>query len=428
VQLQTAIVRIITILILSIITFKLVFSTAPIKLACGNMVLRYTKHLQLFNRKQLGRPEFHKYLKPTTYSTRPLSSSTPTKGRIAMTATQKAINRAFSALLQKVTQQYKRPLQTTDRYIIFSDHHKGARNDADDFLPCEHTYLAALEHYWAKGYSLIVLGDAEELWEEKAKDVIAAYRNVFTSEARFHQENRYIRVYGNHDDNWRSPKQVKKYLDPLFPNIQVQDGILFEYNGDDGLSGQLFLTHGHQGTLDSDALAWFSRIWLPLYRELQILTGLGKTTPAKDACLRAAHDTKMYRWTSTQKNQILIVGHTHRPIWSSRTHLEKLLNELYALRQKYAQNPSPEAEAEIAHLKAEIKRREEKYPPCTDTIKTKPSYFNTGCCRFEDGDITGIELDNGQIRLIKWTQDGPEFARKILEETPLSEVFFFLDS
>jgi UDP-2,3-diacylglucosamine pyrophosphatase LpxH len=344
-----------------------------------------------------------------------------------MPATQKAINRAFGSLLNRLTQQ-KRPLRGDGRYIIFSDQHKGARNDADDFLPCEHTYLAALDHYLAEGYTLIILGDAEELWEEKASDVMAAYENVFQSEARFYKDERYLRVYGNHDDKWRSPRQVKKYLDRFFPGIEVLDGILFEFTDEDGTTGELFLTHGHQGTLDSDALAWFSRIWLPLYREFQILTGLGKTSPAKDACLRSDHDTKMYRWTRTQQNKLLIVGHTHRPIWSSRTHLEKLLNQLYELRQKNKENPSPATEAEIAHLKSEIKRREEKYPPCTDTIKTRPSYFNTGCCRFEDGDITGIELFDGQIRLIKWTKKGDEFVRQNLEETPLSEVFFFLDS
>ena len=76
-----------------------------------------------------------------------------------MSATQKAINRAFDSLLQKVNQQSKRPLHDTDRYIIFSDHHKGARNEADDFRPCEHTYLAALDYYLAEGYTLIVLGE-----------------------------------------------------------------------------------------------------------------------------------------------------------------------------------------------------------------------------------------------------------------------------
>lgn len=343
-----------------------------------------------------------------------------------MPVSQKALNKALDRALQKVKQQNHHSLQADSRYIIFSDHHKGARNAADDFLPCEPTYLAALDYYWENGYTLIILGDAEELWEEKARDVLAAYQNVLASEARFHEAGRYIRVYGNHDDNWRSEKQMKKYLDPIFPGIQVHDGLLLTYSDAAGTTGAIFLTHGHQGTLDSDLLAGFSRLWLPLYRQFQILTGIGKTTPAKDACLRAEHDTKMYLWSRTQQNTILIVGHTHRPVWSSRTHLEKLLNQLYALINQDAALRPPDYEAQVAHLKSEIKRREEKYPPCTDTIKTRPSYFNTGCCRFKDGDITGIELDEGQIRLIKWDGKEGTFARKALEETALSEIFFFL--
>jgi hypothetical protein len=67
-----------------------------------------------------------------------------------------------------------------------------------------------------------------------------------------------------------------------------------------------------------------------------------------------------------------------------------------------------------------------KYPPRTDIIKTQPSYFNTGCCRFKDGDITGIEIEDGQIRLIKWGGEDENIARTIFEQTHLSEVFFFL--
>src|SRR4029078_1358031 len=52
-----------------------------------------------------------------------------------------------------------------DKFIIFSDQHKGAKNGADDFMICEPNYLAALDYYYDKGYLLIALGDCEELWE-----------------------------------------------------------------------------------------------------------------------------------------------------------------------------------------------------------------------------------------------------------------------
>jgi hypothetical protein len=46
----------------------------------------------------------------------------------------------------------------------------------------------------------------------------------------------------------------------------------------------------------------------------------------------------------------------------------------------------------------------------------KPSYFNTGCCCFNDGDITGIEISDGHIRLIKWYDEEQLPLKKVLEE------------
>ena len=68
--------------------------------------------------------------------------------------------------------------------MVFSDHHKGIGDPADDFRRCEHAYTTALGYYLVAGYKLFVLGDAEELWEEHAGDVIKRYRDVLELEAR----------------------------------------------------------------------------------------------------------------------------------------------------------------------------------------------------------------------------------------------------
>ena len=60
------------------------------------------------------------------------------------------------------------------RLIIFSDHHKGARDGADDFQRCERAYNAALGYYYECGHELIGLGDVEELGECRPKHVMAA--------------------------------------------------------------------------------------------------------------------------------------------------------------------------------------------------------------------------------------------------------------
>ena len=106
-----------------------------------------------------------------------------------VTAVQKSINRALSKTLRQARRDGKIPLDAGRRCVIFSDHHKGARNQADDFQPCERTYLAALDYYLANDYTLVILGDSEEAWEEGITRVMDAYRNVFESEARFHPDH-----------------------------------------------------------------------------------------------------------------------------------------------------------------------------------------------------------------------------------------------
>ena len=55
-------------------------------------------------------------------------------------------------------------------------------------------------------------------------------------------------------------------------------------------------------------------------------------------------------------------------------------------------------------------------------MSMKPSYFNSGCCCFSDGDITGIEIEDGYIRLIKWTLIEGKPERELLEEMKLEKL------
>jgi hypothetical protein len=53
---------------------------------------------------------------------------------------------------------------------------------------------------------------------------------------------------------------------------------------------------------------------------------------------------------------------------------------------------------------------------------SRNTYFNTGCCCFNDGDITGIEIEGDRIRLIEWkyVEDIP--TRVVLEECELEKL------
>jgi len=176
------------------------------------------------------------------------------------------------------------------------------------------------------------------------------------------------------------------------------------------------MTHGHQGDLQSDG-NWFSKwfvsdIWAPFQAYLRI----NPNTPANNDQLKTAHNRMMYQWSSKRKNTLLITGHTHQPVFKSLTHLEKLYEELDAAKKAKNRQETDELEKQIANRI----NKGDKMPDFNGYLDT---YFNSGCCCFDDGDITGIELAGGGIRLIKWQYGAhKESERVVLEESKLGDL------
>ncbi len=304
----------------------------------------------------------------------------------------------------------------TGRFIIFSDHHKGARNGADDFALCETNYLAALDYYFDNGYHFIALGDCEELWENNLTSVKKSHQPSFEKEAKFISKNAFVKIFGNHDLFWDNDPFAPMQLKEIYgSDVPVYEGVVLQTNINNELF-QIFCTHGHQGDEVSDG-NWFSkffvsRIWAPLQSFLQI----NPNTPAYDAQLKTMHNALMYEWTAAQKNLLLITGHTHQPVFESLTHLERLYRQLLFARHKKDENVCGTLEKEIALRKFEYNNVSEDY------LKLKPGYFNSGCCCFSDGDITGIEIEKNCLRLIKWNAKKGLPARTVLEETSFEEL------
>jgi UDP-2,3-diacylglucosamine pyrophosphatase LpxH len=320
-----------------------------------------------------------------------------------------------------LTRAYARAERTsldlrTAKCIVFSDHHKGVRDGADDFRGVERAYRAALGHYLEAGYTLYVLGDVEELWECHAKGVIASYPEPLHLEAMFQGQGRYVRFFGNHDDQWESPRSVRKYLRPVLGEISVLEGLRLTVQDAGQPVGELFLVHGHQGTSGSDRFRWIAKpvvryIWRPLQR----LTGARLNTPARSFELRAQHDRAMYAWAAGEGGLILIAGHTHKPVFLAEPRVPILTRELEALRSSGA--PAEE----IARVRAELEWHR-SLEETAGEIPARPCYFNTGCCSFDDGDCTGIEIADGLIRLVRWPDDQGAPRRKILREASFQKV------
>jgi UDP-2,3-diacylglucosamine pyrophosphatase LpxH len=345
-----------------------------------------------------------------------IAGARPSERQAAMSDVAESLSRALTG---PNTIALPLPLELPHRIVVLSDQHKGAADGADEFNRCKPAYLAALRHYIDQGFTAVFLGDVEELWEQGFDDVVRAHRDVLELEGAF-PPSRYYRLWGNHDDRWMRHNKVRKELGRFLPTAAVYEAIRFAVTKDGQPLGTLFMLHGHQGSGLSDQWSWFSRVWLPFYRILQRTFGIGKTTPAKDACLRGKHDKEMYRWAASQEKVILVAGHTHRPVWSSRTHLQKLEMELARLRERA---DSEELADEIAALERQVEERRAKSPPCEDELGTASVYFNTGCCKFEDGDITGVELLDGELRLVKWWSEPGPAGPIVLERGRLEDFF-----
>jgi len=334
-------------------------------------------------------------------------------------------------------------LKENSRIIIFSDHHRGAKNGADDFMKAEASYLAALDYYFENKFQYISLGDSEELWENTLSQVKKNNTLTFESEKRFILQDRFFKVFGNHDLYWDNSLVATQQLKLIYgKGFRVFEGVILEKDNKDAIIPKkkrkktfpflkkkidtwnevlpiakcpltLFLTHGHQGDASSDG-NWLSKffvanIWAPLQSYLRI----NFNTPAYDEDLKTAHNLIMYEWSAKYKSLVLITGHTHQPVFESLTHPERLYKQLGdAIKANRTE--------EIGEVEQELKRRGRDYKTTpTQYLSMKPSYFNSGCCCFRDGDITGIEITYEKISLVKWNINK---QKEVLEETTLEKL------
>jgi len=263
----------------------------------------------------------------------------------------------------KLTKVYKEALKNTiiindsSKIIIFSDCHRGTYGWSDDFAHNANIYYYALNYYYNHGYTHIELGDGDELWENHNFSIIKnAYINIFRLFKKYHKKNRLYIIWGNHNRIFKNENFIKKNLytyynekhdeyKDLLINLKTYEGIILKYK-----NNNIFLTHGHQGQMINDSIWWIGFfINRFIWKYLQIAGIKDPTSPAQNFNIRKHIEKKIKEW-AVKNNQVIITGHTHRPVFPK----------------------SKEA-----------------------------PYFNTGSC-VHPRCITGIEITGGKICLIKW--------------------------
>lgn len=255
---------------------------------------------------------------------------------------------AYRRLSEALEGAYVVPFDDSSRIVFLSDCHRGDNSRADAFRVNEALYLHALDYYHREGYIYIEVGDGDDLWKNRRfADVQQAHAHVFDRLRSFEERGRLHLLFGNHDILDRRVRRLEK------GGLVAHESLLLRHVR---CGQQLLVLHGHQADFVSDRLIRGSRFLVRNFARRAQLLGLSPNRllvsgPPPDENTRV--EQRLTDW-SQRNGQILICGHTHRP----------------------------------------------RYP-----ADSAPPYFNTGSC-IRPGLITGIEIKNGTISLVRWLSDG----------------------
>ena len=222
------------------------------------------------------------------------------------------------------------------------------------------------------------------MWEVKNyHDIINTYLDTFKYLKMFHEKNRLFMIYGNHDVVKKDKKILEEFFytyyneslkkqDALLKNLNIYESLVLSYENRD-----IFLIHGHQVDFFNNKLWKVSKLLVKTFWRFLERVGISDpTSAAKNYLVRNNVEKKLQKW-SIKNNTILVAGHTHRPV----------------------------------------------FPVVGSSL-----YFNDGSCIHPNG-ITGLEIDNGSISLVRWelssNAEGSIYAeRKVLAEKEKIINFF----
>lgn len=256
------------------------------------------------------------------------------------------------------------PFDDHSKIILLSDAHRGDRGVHDEFAANEDLFVHALSHYALAGFTYIELGDGDDLWQTpRFSDIERAYPRVFTLLHQFQQQNRLHLILGNHEVQGRQYYRVNK------GEWNVGEGLVLRHRQ----TGQrLFAVHGHQIDFWCDQLSLLTQqlVWSAKWGSQQVGSAANSFASQQRRALINLATGLWARWYASQqqkqtqqmidwvksRHQPAIVGHTHLPQFPNRDHT-----------------------------------------PC----------FNTGSC-INPGYLTGIEIQDGLLRFVKWFATGSQ--------------------
>ena len=320
-----------------------------------------------------------------------------------------------------------------DKIVVFSDLHMGDGRSMDDFHRNSKLFLTALNKFYLKNnYILILNGDVEELHRYKLSGIKGQWKEIYETFCRFKDKNRLYKIYGNHDSKIFGYKESE-------PGCPTLKSLVLNIN-----DKKLFIYHGHQASFYYNTFDDFMSLDLKFVAvPLRI-----KSYSVAHNNTKKSHIEKMAYDFSRRKKIISLIGHTHRPLFESRSKLDTLKYRMEFLLRKY-QNTALEKklalEKEIKQCKKDIERhvgrgKEHSISTLYSEDIIVPCVFNSGSVIGKRG-MTAIEIADGDISLVHWYSsdidkkyvkkdldylmklDGTNYTRHILKHDSLDYIF-----
>ena len=174
------------------------------------------------------------------------------------------------------------------KIVFISDVHRGNGGYEDSLRLNENIYKAALRYYYNNGYTLIEIGDGDELWKNKnILNIAYNYKDVFKMLNKFNN---------------------KKRLD-LYSKVKFYECAVLNYLP---LNKNILAFHGHQVDTINCEFWKVSRFLVRyVWRFLEGVGGMKAPTSPATNYDKGDKIDKVLEKLAKKENRMIICGHTH---------------------------------------------------------------------------------------------------------------------